>query len=97
MAGKWIALAISRPKRLDERAKAPANQRPANLPLRGFRRQGPGMFGRKRNKEEHRYYLLPGMGRANKRKRTTFFRVALAVGFLVSLIVAYLIYQTNRL
>ena len=54
------------------------------------------MFGRKRNKAEHRYYLLPGMGRANKRKRATFFRVALAVGVFVSLIVAWFLYWSNR-
>ncbi|MCS1409440.1 MAG: hypothetical protein M2R45_02621 [Verrucomicrobia subdivision 3 bacterium] len=56
-----------------------------------------GMFGRKRNKEEHRYYLLPGMGRANKRKRVVFFRWALAVGFFVSLLVGYFIYRANRI
>lgn len=54
------------------------------------------MFGRKRNKAEHRYYLLPGMGRANKRKRAIFFRVALAVGVFVSLLVAWFIYWSNR-
>ena len=55
------------------------------------------MFGRKRNKEENRYYLLPGMGRANKRKRELFFRWALVVGGLVSLIVGYFIYLANRI
>lgn len=27
------------------------------------------MFFRKKNPEEHRYYLLPGQGRGNRRKR----------------------------
>lgn len=55
------------------------------------------MFGRKRNKEENRYYLLPGMGRANKRKRELFFRWALVVGCLASLLLGYFIYLANRI
>ena len=37
------------------------------------------------------------MGRANKRKRATFFRVALVVGVLVSLLVAWFLYWNNRI
>ncbi len=55
------------------------------------------MFGRKRNKEEHRYYLLPGMGKANKRKRAVFFRWAVAVGLLASALIAIFIYYSNRI
>ncbi len=55
------------------------------------------MFFKKRNKEEHRYYLLPGMGRANKRKRAVFFRWALLVGVLASLLLGYFIYRANRI
>ena len=54
------------------------------------------MFGRKRNKDENRYYLLPGMGRANKRKRAVFFRWALVVGTVVSMLVGLFIYYSNR-
>lgn len=54
------------------------------------------MFWKKRNKEEHRYYLLPGMGRANKRKRAVFFRWAVAVGILVSILVGCFLYFSNR-
>jgi len=42
------------------------------------------MFWRKKNKEEHRYYLLPGMGRANRRKHQEFFRWGIIVGLLAS-------------
>ena len=53
------------------------------------------LFGRKRNKDEHRYYLLPGMGRANKRKRASFLRAALVVGLVISALVAWFIYHVN--
>ena len=53
-------------------------------------------FGRKRNKDENRYYLLPGMGRANKRKRAVLFRWALVVGVVVSALVGLFIYFSNR-
>ena len=43
-----------------------------------------------RNKEEHRFYL-PGMGKANKRKRAVF-RWAVAVGLLASALIAIFIY-----
>ncbi len=55
------------------------------------------MFGRKRNKEENRYYLLPGMGRANKRKHELIFRWALVVGVVVSILVGVIIYFSNRI
>ena len=54
------------------------------------------MFGRKRNKDENRYYLLPGMGRANKRKRAVFFRWALVVGVFVSTLIGLFLYYSNR-
>ena len=43
------------------------------------------MFWTRKNKEEHRYYLLPGMGRSNRRKRQQFVRWAVVVGFLAGL------------
>ena len=55
------------------------------------------MFGSKKNKEEHRYYLLPGMGRSNRQRHAQFLRWALAVGILVSGLVGFFIYYMNRI
>lgn len=55
------------------------------------------MFWKKRNKEENRYYLLPGMGRANKRKRAVFFRWAVLVGVLASILIGCILYYSNRI
>ena len=54
------------------------------------------MFGKRKNKEEHRYYLLPGMGRANKRKRARIFKIAIVVGIVVSVMFGILLYFLNR-
>jgi hypothetical protein len=54
------------------------------------------MFGRKRNKEEHRYYLLPGMGRSNRRRHREFLLWAIVVGTLVSTVFAYFLYLLSR-
>lgn len=53
------------------------------------------MWGR-RNKEEHRYYLLPGMGRSNRRRHRQFLIAAIIVGFIVSLGFALLLYLMSR-
>jgi hypothetical protein len=50
------------------------------------------MFWSKRNKNEHRYYLLPGMGRSNKRHRQTVFRWALVVGVIAATLFGLLLY-----
>lgn len=50
------------------------------------------MFWKKRNKDEHRYYLLPGMGRSNRKRRQQYFRSAIIVGFIVSIIFGSLLY-----
>lgn len=52
------------------------------------------MFGftKPKNREEHRYYLLPGMGKANRRKHALYLRWALAVGLIISLVTAIVIY-----
>ena len=42
------------------------------------------MFFRKRNPEEHRYYLLPGQGRSNRRVRRQQLIAAIIVGVIVS-------------
>jgi len=49
-----------------------------------------------KNPEEHRYYLLPGMGKANRRKHAVFFRWAIVVGILISLIVGTILYLSQR-
>ena len=54
------------------------------------------MFGSKKNKEEHRYYLLPGMGWSNREHRQRMLRWAILVGILVSAAVAGLLYVLNR-
>lgn len=54
------------------------------------------MFWSRRNREEHRYYLLPGMGRSNRRHRRQTHVVAVVVGVLASVILAGLLYWANR-
>jgi hypothetical protein len=54
------------------------------------------MFGRKRNREDRRYYLLPGMGRSNKRHRRRVHLVAVAFGALVAALFGGVIYLLNR-
>ena len=45
---------------------------------------------------EHRYYLLPGMGRCNRRHRQAVFRWCLVFGVLISLLFGALLYLLNR-
>jgi Na+-driven multidrug efflux pump len=54
------------------------------------------VFWKKRNRDEHRYYLLPGMGRSNRRKRKQYFRSAIIFGILVSVVLATLLYYFSR-
>ena len=56
------------------------------------------MFWNKpKNKEEHRYYLLPGMGKANHRKHVRNFRVSILIGLIISALLAgLLVYFNNR-
>jgi len=54
------------------------------------------MFWTRKNKEEHRYYLLPGMGRSNRRRHQQFVRWAIIVGIFVSALFAYLLYLLSR-
>jgi hypothetical protein len=55
------------------------------------------MFWKKKNPEEHRYYLLPGMGKSNRRRHQQFVRWAILVGILVSGLVAVFIYYSNTI
>ncbi len=54
------------------------------------------MFSLRRNKEEHRYYLLPGMGRSNRRRHRQFLIAGLIVGLLVSACFGTLLYVLSQ-
>ena len=50
-----------------------------------------------RNKERHRFYLLPGMGgRALRRKHRRFLAWSLVIGLVVSAILTYLLILLSR-
>jgi len=53
------------------------------------------MFWSKRNREAHRYYLLPGMGRSNRRRHREFLYWSIVVGLLASAVFAYLLYTIS--
>lgn len=55
------------------------------------------MFWKKRNPEEHRYYLLPGQGRSNRRKRRQQLIAALITGALFSAGIGVALWFMNRL
>ena len=42
------------------------------------------MFWTRKSKAEHRYYLLPGMGRSNRRRHKQFLRWSIVVGLIAS-------------
>lgn len=55
------------------------------------------MFGRKpKIKKNDLYYLLPGMTRANRDKRRRLFWYSLAIGLVVSAVIAAVIIMMNR-
>lgn len=53
-------------------------------------------FRRKRHSGEHRYYLLPGMGRSNRRFRRKTHIAAVIFGIVVSIIFGSLLYYLQR-
>jgi len=56
------------------------------------------MFKSEDGKERKRFYLLPGMGgSAYRRKQKLILKSALAVGLVVSLVLAAVLYLLNRL
>jgi len=59
-----------------------------------------GLFSRastEKEREQKRFYLLPGMGgRALRRKRRLILRWSIAAGLLVSAVLAVLLYLLNR-
>ncbi len=55
------------------------------------------MFWFKRDIEKNRFYLLPGMGGRNlRRKRRVILKWSILVGTIVSAILACLMYVVNR-
>ena len=54
------------------------------------------MFFKKRNKEENRYYLLPGMGKSNRRQHDRYLVAAIIVGVIVSAIAAVTVWYFSR-
>jgi hypothetical protein len=51
----------------------------------------------KADKERKRFYLLPGMGgRAYRRKQKVILKSSVAVGLLISALIAVLLYLLNR-
>jgi hypothetical protein len=56
------------------------------------------MFGRKRHKhsEEHRYYLLPSMGRSNRKRHRNIFWWSVVVGGIISVLFGGLLYCLNN-
>lgn len=51
----------------------------------------------KAEKEQKRFYLLPGMGgRAYRRKQKFILKSSLAVGLLISVLIALALYLLNR-
>ncbi len=55
------------------------------------------MFGSKRHREDRRYYLLPGMGRSNKRHRRRVHLAAILFGVFIAAIFGCLLYFLDRL
>lgn len=54
------------------------------------------MFGTKKNKEEHRYYLLPGMGKSNRRHHQRVLFWSVIVGSIFAALFGSLLYWLNR-
>ena len=56
------------------------------------------MFGlfKPKNPDEHRYYLLPGMGRSNRRQRQLYFRCAIVFGLVMAALIGAVIYILQR-
>jgi hypothetical protein len=55
------------------------------------------MFWSEKDKEKNRFYLLPGMGGSNlRRKRRLILKWSILAGLIVSAALAYLMYVTNH-
>ncbi len=53
-------------------------------------------FGKKRNPEEHRYYLLPGQGRSNRRKRRQQLVAAIIAGAVFAALIGVAMWLMNE-
>jgi hypothetical protein len=54
------------------------------------------MFWKPKDKEANRYYLLPGMGRSNRRHHKNMFYVAIGVGIFCALVFGTLLFILER-
>jgi len=55
------------------------------------------MFGfKKRDKDKHRYYLLPGMGRCRRKRHKQILRWSIVVAVLISSLLGCLLYYLNN-
>jgi hypothetical protein len=59
------------------------------------------MFGSRKKKpkegeEEHRYYLLPGMGRSNRRNRNKIQMWSIIAGIVASALIGVVLWLVNR-
>jgi hypothetical protein len=70
--------------------------KPADLTITTEAIQRLLMFWTRKSKEEHRYYLLPGMGRSNRRRHQQFLRWSIVVGLIASAAFAYLLYLLSQ-
>ena len=57
----------------------------------GFRKKKP-----KEGEEEHRYYLLPGMGRSNRRFRSKIQMWSIIAGIVGSALIGTVLWLVNR-
>lgn len=53
-------------------------------------------LGKPKNSEEHRYYLLPGQGRGNRRKHRIHLFASLAVGLVFAILLSALMWYLNE-
>ncbi|MEY4691719.1 MAG: hypothetical protein RIT19_2044 [Verrucomicrobiota bacterium] len=54
------------------------------------------LFGKPKNPEEHRYYLLPGQGRGARKKHRQHILAGLIVGAIAGALVGALLWSMNR-
>ena len=61
----------------------------------GRRRNKRNRGDQKGDRDRHRFYLLPGMGKGNKRKHVVFLRWSIVVGIIVSVVLGVILYYVN--
>ena len=55
-----------------------------------------GLFRSRKHRGDHRYYLLPGMGRSNRRFRKKTHVAAVIVGIIVSIIFGAILWYVQK-